>query len=214
MPVKFTAIELPELGVSIQRQELVDPTYEELVDHFERIWIDLTFTPARHLLETPNHKPAAISLLCPYYETYAKLKNGIATVEYRKSPKRFRDGFRDVFSEVDNFGNSDKSLEPVIKHIYKFVRCALAHQGILDNRVFYPEGEDIGYAFFTHYKRSEDKKIELSDPESIQFIVVNVERFFSATVYHFDNYVKQLRSKEDPDLCDNFGRAFRFMVGC
>ena len=179
------------LSPNFTHEKLENPSIEDLIDVFEDLWRGCIFEPVRSLICTPHGSVAAMSVLCSYYEAIESLYTGQSS--RNKSQEFFVKGFSRVFS-------SSEGTDLGAKEIYIHVRCGLAHEGMLRSKVHY---SNVGRkAFFLTYPKNGDGSLDLSRPS--KSIVVNPGRMFEATVQHFEEYVKLLRSQQNAELVANF----------
>jgi len=189
------------LSPKFDHSKLDDPTIDDLIDVFEDLWIGYVFEPVEMLLNNEHGHVAAATLLSSYFEAIESHYTGESSEG--KSRNFFIEGFCRVFK-------SDKpGVEVTASHIYKHVRCGLAHEGMLGFRVSYsPAGQKPIYAT---YPKRPDGTIDTS--QGVESIILNVPLVARSVRLHFDQYLEELRSKSDQGLIDAFARTMRRQLG-
>lgn len=182
---------------NFSHKKLESPSINDLVDVFEDLWINCVFVPVEILLKAPNGDIAAITILCSYFESIAGYISGSDTSSGSK--KFFVDGFCRVFS-------SDSSgIQKAAGEIYKYVRCGLAHEGMLSHKVNYSR---LGAKpFLLTYRYTTDGALDIAS--GAVSIMVNPERMYKGVRKHFDAYVTSLRRGDDPHILEAFERTIQ-----
>lgn len=186
-----------ELSPSYTHEKLAHPQFADMVDVFEDLWRKCVFDQAGRLLEGPNGDIAALTVLCPYFEAIGGYISGEPT------DRRARAFFVKGFCEV--FRSDSPELPKAAEAVYKFVRCGLAHEGMLGHRVNYSRAGSK--AFFLTYRKAPDGSLDFS--AGVVSIVVNPVRMYEGTLHHFDGYIRRLREGKDPQLATSFERLVR-----
>ena len=101
-----------KLTPNYDHEKLDNPSLADLIDVFEDAWKGYILVPTRVLLNTPHGDIAAMTLLCPYFESIEALHRGESSVN--KSQEFFIDGFLRVFEKI--LGTVD---EQAVKHAAK-----------------------------------------------------------------------------------------------
>lgn len=183
------------LSPNYTHEKLDNPSFSDLVDVFEDLWMHYIFRPVKCLIDMPYGDIAAMTVLCSYYESiqcYMTGKSGD-----KQSRQFFIDGFMQVFSS--DAPNIDKAAA----EIYKYIRCGLAHEGLLSHKVSYSHGG--AKAFFLSYRKKPDGNIDFD--AGVSSIIVNPKRMYEGTEKHFNSYIKKLRKGDSQDLCDSFKKT-------
>ncbi len=180
---------------SYTHEKLENPSYSDLVDVFEDSWNMYIFKQVSLLMKSKHGEVAAVTVLCSYYEAIQSYIIGESS--NRKSRDFFVNGFLRVFS------SKSLGIEKAAQEIYTYIRCGLAHEGMLRNKVNYSRaGEKV---FFITYPKNPDGSLNVdADATSI---ILNPVRMHEATEQHFNNYLKQLRASEDKELGNAFHKT-------
>lgn len=189
------------LSPKFDHSKLDNPTIDDLIDIFEDLWTGYVFLPVEELLNNEHGHVAAATLLSSYFEAIESHYTGESSAG--KSRKFFVGGFCRVFK-------SDRpGIESTANHIYKHVRCGLAHEGMLSFRVSYsPAGQKPIYAT---YPKLPDGTLNTS--QGVESIILNVPLVAKSVRLHFNQYLEALRSKSDQDLIVAFERTMRRQLG-
>lgn len=189
------------LSPKYEHSKIEDPTVDDLIDVFEDLWVGYVFNPIEKLLNDQTGHVAAATLLFSYFEAIESYHSGESSEN--KSKRYFVAGFCRVF-------NSDKpGIEHIAEHIYKHVRCGLAHEGMLRFRVSYsPAGQKPIYAT---YPKNPDGTLNTSC--GVESIIINVPLIAKSVRLHFDLYVKSLKNKTDLEMVLAFERTMRRLLG-
>ena len=182
-------------------EKVANPSLADLIDVFEDAWKGYILIPAQVLLNTPHGDIAAMTLLCPYFESIEALHRGESGVN--KSKEFFIDGFLRVFEKI--LGPVDEqAAKYAAKAIYVNVRSGVAHTGFPKDPVHFQRTNRN--AFLLTYPRSPDGQLNTA---SVHSIVFNAERIHHAVIWHLDQYLKALRRPHETILQDNFNRLMR-----
>ncbi len=189
------------LSPSFEHSKLEDPTFEDLIDVYEDLWVSYIFTPAENLLESDSGGIAARALLSSYFEAIESYITGEKSES--QSKKFFIRGFCKVFN------STDAGIETVARHFYKYIRCGLAHEGLLSQKVCYSY---LGCKpIFATYPN--DKLGEIILNKGLTSIIINPRLIFKSIDIHFKKYISDLRSKNDQLLCKNFEKSIKRQIG-
>jgi hypothetical protein len=180
------------LSPNFKHDKLEAPTFGDLVDVFEDLWLNHIFNPVAALLEMPHGDIAAMLVLSSYYEAIESLCRGESSKN--KSKEFFVAGFRRIFN-TDHPG-----IEKAASAIYEHVRCGLAHEGMLTYKVQYSRAAQR--AFLLTYPKRVDGSLNIE--AEVTSIVVNPVRIFQGTRLHFIGYVSSLRQRTDASMCEAF----------
>jgi len=183
------------LSPSYRHEKLDNPSFSDLVDVFEDLWRHYIFNPVKCLIDMPYGEIAAMKVLSSYYESIQCCITGKSSE--KKSRKFFIDGFMQVFSS--NAPNIDKAAS----EIYKYIRCGLAHEGLLGHKVSYSNAG--AKVFFLNYRKKPDGSLDFN--AGVSSIIVNPKRMYKGTEKHFNAYIKKLRKGDNQDLCDSFKKT-------
>ncbi|OCH30634.1 hypothetical protein A6E13_19040 [Aliivibrio fischeri] len=189
------------LSPSFKHDKIEAPSFIDLVDVFEDIWLHYHLSPAKILLEHQHCEVAALSLLSTYFESIECYISGEKSEG--KSKKFFIQGFCRVFSSNSN------GIEVAAAHFYKHVRCGLVHEATLSNKVTFSLSS--AHAIYATYPK--DNKGNLILNSGITSIVVNPNLIFSAINNHFKQYVATLRKSEDEQVMSNFEKTMTRVLG-
>lgn len=183
------------LSPSYKHEKLENPTMTDLVDVFEDLWRNCVFSQAELLLRTQNGDIAAMTVLCPYFEAIGGYITGEDT--NRRAREFFVKGFGLVFR------SDSPEIHKAAEAVYKYVRCGLAHEGMLGHKVYY--SRDGAQTFFLTYRKTSDGTLDIS--AGVVSIVVNPMRMFEGVMQHFNEYIRSLREAKDQALVAAFQRT-------
>lgn len=181
-----------DLSPSYSHEKLENPSFADFVDVFEDLWRKCVFAQADLLLRTPNSDIAAMTVLCPYFEAIAGYIAGEDT--NGRAREFFVKGFCSVFRS--DLPEIPKAAEAV----YKYVRCGLAHEGMLRHKVNYSRSG--AKAFFLTYRKAADATLDID--ADVVSIIVNPLRVYEGVIHHFDGYIRALREAKDKALTTAF----------
>lgn len=142
-----------------------------------------------------NSDIAAMTVLCPYFEAIGGYLAGEDT--NGNSKMFFIKGFYAVFRA------DSPEIQKAAKAVYKYIRCGLAHEGMLSHKVHYSSAG--AKAFFFTYRKKEDGTFDMD--AGIVSMIVNPLRIYQAVVQHFDEYIRALREAKDQALVEAFRRS-------
>jgi len=183
------------LSPNYKHEKLDKPSFDDLVDVFVDLWRHYIFVPVKCLIEMPYGDIAAMTVLCSYYESIQSCITGKSS--NRQSRKFFVNGFTRVFS------SDDPNNEKAAGEIYKYIRCGLAHEGLLSHKVSYSHAG--AKTFYLTYRNKPDGKLDFE--AGVASIIVNPIRMYKGTEKHFNAYIEKLRSGDNQDLCDSFKKT-------
>jgi hypothetical protein len=173
----------------------------DYVDVFEDTWRRYILEPSRWLLEGPNGDVAAMLVLSSYFEAIWSFLSGQDTTG--KSKASFVKGFCQVFS------STDPNVATAAEAVYEHVRCGLAHDGLLRQKVNYSR---VGAnALYLTYPKKPDGSLDVNRP--VESIIVNPSRFYLAIERHFNDYIRRLRDATDAELLLAFRDRFERQWG-
>lgn len=181
-----------ELCPNYSHEKLENPSFEDLVDVFEDLWRNYIFAPTKVLLGTPNGDIAALTVLCSYFEAIGGYISGEDT--NRRSKEFFVKGFCLVFR------SDSPEIAKAAEAVYKYVRCGLAHEGMVSHKVHYSRAGVK--PFFLTYKNLADGSLDLDS--GVVSIVVNPVLIYDGVMHHFDGYITALREGKAPELTEAF----------
>ena len=190
-----------KLSRSFDHEKLENPSYDDLVDVFEDLWVGHIVEPARILLENNSCEIAATTLLSSYFESIEMYMSG--TSSDGKSKEYFIKGFCRVFNSNEN------GVEILARHFYKHVRCSLAHGGLLGFKVCYSL-EVVRPVIGTYPK---DKNGNLITSGEVSSIIINPKLILSAIEAHIGKYIKELRTNTSTQQASNFKTMFSNQIG-
>ncbi len=183
------------LSPSYTHEKLEEPSFSDLVDVFEDLWRHYIFDPVRFLMRTQYGDIAAMIILCSYFEAIQSYTTGESSLN--RSKDFFVKGFMQVFS------SKAPGIENAAQEIYKYIRCGLAHEGMLSHKVSYSRAG--AKAFFLTYPKKPDGNPDVC--ARVVSIIVNPARMYEGTEHHFNGYINKLRVGDDQDLCDAFQKS-------
>jgi hypothetical protein len=182
------------ISPSFTHEKLEPPLYKDVLDVFEdriRYWL---LAPAKRLLKIKHGSIAAVSLATTYIEGIEIFVTGKDSKG--KSKEFFRRGYKRVFSPV----GGHKLLEDAIAEaLYELLRCGFAHDGMFRSGIYFSNlrKEAITVTW--------PRKNGAFDPQGkLESAVINPHRFVACIELHFDEYMKQLRSKVPGTAKDRF----------
>lgn len=180
------------LSPNFRHDKLEAPTFGDLVDVFEDLWLHQIFNPVAALLDMPHGDVAAMLVLSSYYEAIESLCRGASSKG--QSKKFFVAGFCRVFR------GDHPHIAKAASAVYEHVRCGLAHEGMLTYKVQYSHA--ARRAFLLTYPKRADGSLDVE--AGVTSLVVNPVRTFQGTKAHFSSYVSSLRQRTDATLCKTF----------
>lgn len=183
------------LSANYTHDKLENATVKDYVDVFEDLWRNNVFAQAKLLLGSPNGDIAAMTVLSSYFEAIEAYVTGMDSTS--KSQAFFISGFSRVFRTAG--GDSAKAAAA----IYKEIRCGLAHEGMVRDKVNY--SREGGRPFFLTYRRKPDQTLDID--AGVVSIVVNPQLLYDSIVLHFEDYVRKLRDEAEAALRESFMRT-------
>jgi len=189
------------LTPNYDHEKVANPSLTDLIDVFDDAWKGYILEPAQVLLNSPSGDIAAMSLLCPYFESIEALYQGESS--RGKSRKFFIAGFQRVFQKTLGLaGNRDTEI--AAEAIYKNVRNGVAHTGFPTGMIHIQRKNPN--AFLLICPQLPDGQLDLA---SVCSIMVNPQRIHDSVKWHLDQYVNTLRQEHEITLRDNFDRLMR-----
>ena len=180
------------LSPSFKHEKLENPSFQDLVDVFEDLWVHYVFKPVEALLAMSHGDIAAMSLLSSYFEAAESYRSG------ESSNRRSREFFVRAFCYV--YKSDHTAIEKAAAAVYEHIRCGLAHEGMLSCKVQYTRSAPK--AFLLTYRRKPDGQLDID--AGVVSVVVNALRMYEGVKKHFSEYVAALRAEADSNLCDAF----------
>jgi len=101
------------------------------------------------------------------------------------------------------FSSNAPNIDKAASEIYKYIRCGLAHEGLLGHKVSYSNAG--AKVFFLNYRKKPDGSLDFN--AGVSSIIVNPKRMYKGTEKHFNTYIKKLRKGDNQDLCDSFKKT-------
>ncbi|MCY4559439.1 MAG: hypothetical protein OXF79_24320 [Chloroflexi bacterium] len=183
-------------------EKIANPSLADLIDVFEDAWKGYILVPAQVLLNTDYGDIAAMTLLCPYFESIEALHRGKSSDN--RSKEFFIAGFQRVFEEI--LGPADEqAARNAAEAIYVNVRNGVAHTGFPKDPVHFQRIKPK--AFFLTYPLSGDGQLDTTKP--VRSIFFNAQRIHDTVNWHLEHYVKTLRQPHETVLRDNFNHLMR-----
>ena len=183
------------ISPSYPPEKLDNPTFDDLVDVFKDRVLNWLFEPAKKLIIEKGGCFGALCLLLTYFEGIWAYITGIDSKG--KSKKYFNDAFVDVFSSSDY---SADLLKRVSEIMYKDARCGFFHDGMLRNRIFLSELNQID--MIITLPRKPDGNVDLDG--QIKSILIDPKYFMAAIERHFIDYLLCLRNPKEKVKRENF----------
>ena len=183
------------ISPNYQADKLDNPTFDDLVDIFKDRVLNWLFEPARKLMKEKDGYFAGLCLLLTYFEgiwTYI-----IGVDSKGRSKRYFIDAFIDVFSSS---GHSLALLERVAEIMYEDGRCGFFHDGMLRNRIYLSELNNID--MLITLPRKPDGNIDKEG--QIESILIDPKNFMVTIERHFIDYLLCLRNPKEKARRDNF----------
>jgi hypothetical protein len=177
------------------QKKLDKPSIDDLIDVFKDRSFNWLFKPAKKLIIEKDGCFGALCLLLTYFEGIWSYTIGVDSKG--KSEKYFNDAFLDVFSSS---GHSPDLLNRVAKILYKDGRCGFFHDGMLRNRIFLTELNQID--MLITLPKKPDGKVDVDG--EIKSILIDPKHFMAAIERHFIDYLLCLRNPKEKVKRDNF----------
>lgn len=176
------------ISPNYSQEKLDKPTIDDLVDVFKDRVLNWLFEPAKKLMIEKKGYFGALCILLTYFEgiwTYITGKDSKG-----KSKKYFINAFLDVFNSSDL---SPKLLTRVAKILYEDGRCGFFHDGMLRNRIFLTDLNQID--MLITLPRKPDGKVDVDG--QIESILIDPKYFMAAIERHFIDYLLCLRNPNE-----------------
>lgn len=177
------------------QEKLYNPSIDDLVDILKDRVLNWLLEPAKILIEKKDGYFGALCLLLTYFEGIWTYVTGIDSEG--KSKKYFSAAFLDVFNSPDQ--NTDL-LKRVAKVLYEDGRCGFFHDGMLRNRIFLTELNQID--ILITLPRKPNGKVDVEG--QIKSILIDPKYFIAAIERHFIDYLLCLRNPLDKVKRENF----------
>lgn len=178
------------------QEKLDKPTIDDLVDVFKDRVLNWVFEPAKKLMSDKDGCFGALCLLLTYFEGIWTYITGIDSKG--RSKKYFNDAFMDVFNSSNH---SPVLLTQVAKILYEDGRCGFFHDGMLRNRIFLTELNQIDI-LITMPPRKPGGKVDVT--AQIKSILIDPKYFMAAIERHFIDYLLCLRNPNERIKRENF----------
>jgi len=183
------------ISPSYPPEKLDNPTFDDLVDVFKDRVLNWLFEPAKKLIIEKDGCFGPLCLLLTYFEGIWAYITGIDSKG--KSKKYFNDAFVDVFSSSDY---SADLLKRVSEIMYEDARCGFFHDGMLRNRIFLSELNQID--MLITLPKKPDGNVDLDG--QIKSILIDPKYFMAAIERHFIDYLLCLRNPKEKVKRKNF----------
>ncbi len=191
------------ISPNFTHEKLDSGNEDDLIDIFEDRMRHWMLEPALNLLKLEHGYVPAIALSLGYFEGIEIYCSG---KDSRDSSKAFfKKGFKRVFA-IDESGA--EIYEKIINALYIQVRCGFSHDGLFRNRVFFSTSRPE--AIYVTWPKKNGNFITDGQLESV---VINPRRFIECIFLHFENYLSELRNKENKTLKENFLAAINIKWG-
>lgn len=177
------------------QEKLNKPTIDDLVDVLKDRVLNWLFEPAKKLITEKDSHFAVLCILLTYFEGIWTYITGIDSKG--KSKKYFNDAFLDVFNSSNL---STELLTRVAKILYEDGRCGFFHDGMLRNRIFLTDLNQID--MLITLPRKPDGKIDVNG--QIESILIDSKYFMAAIERHFIDYLLCLRNPDESVKRENF----------
>ncbi|VAW12357.1 hypothetical protein MNBD_BACTEROID05-552 [hydrothermal vent metagenome] len=182
------------ISPSYTHEKINNPSFSDLVDVIEDLWGHCIFAPIKTVLEGSYGDIAAMTILCSYYEAIESYTTGESS--NNRSQTFFVNGFTKVFD------SDSPGIELAAREIYKYIRCGLAHEGMLRRKVSYSRSG--AKAFCLTYPKS-DGVLDVN--AGVESIIVNPVRMYEITKHHFDSYIEKLHEIKNQELRTAFKKC-------
>lgn len=177
------------------QEKLNKPTIDDLVDVLKDRVLNWLFEPAKKLITEKDSYFAVLCILLTYFEGIWTYITGIDSKG--NSKKYFNDAFLDVFNSSNL---STELLTRVAKILYEDGRCGFFHDGMLRNRIFLTDLNQID--MLITLPRKPDGKIDVNG--QIESILIDSKYFMAAIERHFIDYLLCLRNPDESVKRENF----------
>jgi hypothetical protein len=179
------------------QEKLDKPTIDDLVDVFKDRVLNWLFEPAKKLIIEKDGCFGALCLLLTYFEGIWTYITGVDSKG--KSKKYFNDAFLDLFRSSDHPADL---LKRVAEIMYEDGRCGFFHDGMLRNRIFLTELNEID--MLITLPRKPDGNVDIDG--QIKSILIDPKYFMAAIERHFIGYLLCLRNPNEKVRRENFLR--------
>jgi hypothetical protein len=179
---------------SFTHEKLEPPFYKDVVDVFEDRMLNWLLTPAKELLKVKHGAVAAVALATNYIEGIEIYASGRDSKG--KSKAFFRNGYRRIFAAVSG---PTHLQDAIADGLYEMLRCGFAHDAMFRHGIYFSTARKEAFTITWPKKNGQFD----SDGE-LESAVINPRRFIECIEIHFNEYMKELRSKTPTPVKDKF----------
>ena len=183
------------ISPNFTQKKLDNPEIDDLIDVLKDRVLNWLFEPSQKLIAEKDGCFGALCLLLTYFEGVWTYLSGIDSKG--KSKQYFRNAFLDVFSSSEY---SPDLLRRVADIMYEDARCGFFHDGMLRNRIFLTELNQID--MLITLPRNPDGKVNING--QIKSILIDPKYFMAAIERHFIDYLLCLRNPKEKIKRENF----------
>lgn len=176
------------ISPNFTQKKLDNPQIDDLIDVLKDRVLNWLFEPAKKLIAEKDGCFGALCLLLTYFEGVWTYISGIDSKG--KSKPYFRNAFLDVFSSSEH---SPVLLRRVADIMYEDARCGFFHDGMLRNRIFLTELNQLD--MLITLPRKPDGKVDIEG--QIKSILIDPKYFMAAIERHFIDYLLCLRNPKE-----------------
>ena len=189
------------ISPNFTHEKLEAPSFEDIVDVFEDRMANWLLMPAKTLLEIPHGDVAAVALATNYIEGIEIYISGQDS--NKRSREFFCTGFKRIFHRRVNFFQ-DVMHDAFAKALYDLLRCGFAHDAMFRYGITFTK---VRKEAFTITWPKINGEFDLNG--QLQSAVINPQRFIEGIEFHFNKYMKELRSPEPSVIKENFLSAVK-----
>jgi hypothetical protein len=183
------------ISPNFTQDKLDNPEIDDLIDVLKDRVLNWLFEPVKKLISEKDGCFGALCLLLTYFEGVWTYLSG--TDSKGKSQQYFRNAFLDVFSSSEY---PPDLLRRVADIMYEDARCGFFHDGMLRDRIFLTELNQID--MLITLPRKPDGKADING--QIKSILIDPKYFMAAIERHFIDYLLCLRNPKENIKRENF----------
>ena len=185
------------ISPNFTQEKLDNPGIDDLIDVLKDRVLNWLFEPAKKLIAEKDGCFGALCLLLTYFEGVWTYLSG--TDSKGKSKQYFRNAFLDVFSSSEY---PPDLLKRVADIMYEDARCGFFHDGMLRDRIFLTELNQLD--MLITLPRKPDGKVDING--QIKSILIDPKYFMATIERHFIDYLLCLRNPKDKIKRENFSK--------
>ncbi len=183
------------ISPNFTQEKFDNPEIDDLIDVLKDRVLNWLFEPAKKLIVEKDGSLGAFCLLLTYFEGIWTFFSG--TDSKGKSKPYFRNAFLDVFSSSDY---PPELLRRVADILYEDARCGFFHDGMLKDRIFLTELNQID--ILITLPRNSDGNVDIDG--QIKSILIDPKYFMAAIERYFIDYLLCLRNPKEKVKRENF----------